>query len=158
MNIRRQSPNLGRFSGCRGFTLVEVMVSVAVFAIISVIFATSIPLADKASRMNGQYAQAISLCQHKIDQLRAVGYGRLNYLDLAAPGDIIDPGHINQPFHFEDVDQVGSYLPNPTATITIQNITPDKVARVTVTVRWKTASHESRNRQLSMSALIANVE
>ena len=42
-----------------------------------------------ASRMVGNYQQASSLVQHKIDELRSVGYGRLDFTNLRTSG-IID--------------------------------------------------------------------
>ena len=141
----------------RGFTLVEVIVSLAVFAAITMIFATSIPLVEKASHVNGQYAQAISLCQHKIDQVRAVGYGRLNYTELSDAG-IIDSSPTSQPFSFAVVDDVGDFLPQPQAQMSIVDLTAGKVCRVTVTITWKQAAHTYKTSQLSISALVANVE
>lgn len=140
-----------------GFTLVEVLVSLAVFAAITLIFATSVPLVEKASHVNGQYAQAISLCQHKIDQIRAVGYGRLNYQELADAG-IIDTTPTTQPFSFAQVDDVADFLPQPTARLTVVDIVANKVSRVTVTITWRQAAHLDRTSQLTMSALVANVE
>jgi len=89
----------------KGFTLVEVMISLITFAVLTVIFGATVPLAKKTAHMNGQYAQALSLCQHKIDQLRAVGYGRINYTELSDAG-IIDDSPTTSPFSFNEVDQV----------------------------------------------------
>jgi len=43
----------------RGFTLVEAMISLFVFGLVTVIFASSLIVGKSASTMNGQYAQAI---------------------------------------------------------------------------------------------------
>ena len=91
--------NITRTSNNKGFTLIEVMISVMIFALLMVLYATCIPVAKKASVMNGQFAQAISLCQHKIDQMRAVGYGRLDYSDLN-DAEIIDDSPTSSPYSF----------------------------------------------------------
>jgi len=140
----------------RGFTLVEVMVSLMLFAVITLIFAACVPSGRKASEMNGQYSQAISLCQHKIDQLRAVGYGRINYTELSDAG-IIDDSPSSLPFSFVAVDQVANYLPRPTATLSIQDIAANQV-KVTATITWTTTSYEAKTSTASLSAIITNVE
>lgn len=138
----------------RGFTLIEVMISLMVFVVLTCIFAACIPVAKKASRMNGQYSQAISLCQHKIDQLRAVGYGRLTYDGLS---DIyIDDSPTSLPYSFAGIDDVGNYLIQPTATLNIIKGTDE--AKVTVTITWKSSSSESMRSSAHLSAIITNVE
>lgn len=145
-----------RITSKRGFTLIEVVVALTVFSFLMVIFATAVPLAERTGYMNGQYAQAISLCQHKIDQMRAVGYGRINYTELSDAG-IIDDAPTNLPYSFVGVDEVANYLPQPTATINIQNVTTDEI-KVTVTITWKVASHLSKTSTVAVSAIVTNVE
>jgi prepilin-type N-terminal cleavage/methylation domain-containing protein len=140
----------------RGLTLVEVMISLAVFTVLTLVFAASIPAAQKACMANGQYAQAISLCQHKIDQLRAVGYGRLNYTELSDAG-IIDDDPSSQPYSFMGVDQVENYLPASTAALTIQSVGTNML-RVGATVTWKPTTYTNRTNTLTLSAIITNVE
>lgn len=157
MLTARHSSTRSRHCGNRGFTLIEVMVSLVVFAATSLVFAASVPLAEKASHVNGQYTQATSLCQHKIDQLRAVGYGRLNYLELSDAG-IIDSSPISQPFSFAVVDEVAEYLPQPTAVLSIEDTATSGVRKVTVTITWKQAAHQADTSHLSISALVTDVE
>jgi prepilin-type N-terminal cleavage/methylation domain-containing protein len=141
-----------------GFTLIEVMLALAVFALLTVIFATSVVLAKKSANMNGQYAQAISLCQHKIDQLRAVGYGRINYTELNDSGIVDDNSNTGlSSYSFMVSDGVTDYLPSATATVSWTNPATD-VTQVTATVNWKTTSYESKPSSVSISALITNVE
>lgn len=132
------------------------MISLGVFSLLIVIFATSVPLAKKSSQVNGQYAQAISLCQHKIDQMRAVGYGRITYTELSDAG-IVDDSPSTLPFSFVGVDDVESYLPQPTATVNVQYNGTDKVT-VTATITWKNTTYESKTSTVSLSAIITNVE
>jgi len=139
-----------------GFTLVEVMISLMVFVVLTLIFAACVPTARKAAKTNGQYSQAISLCQHKIDQLRAVGYGRITYDELSDAG-IIDEARTTQPFSFTGVDDVAAYLPQPTTTLSVDDVGTDQLL-VTATITWRTTTYESKASTASLSAIIANVE
>ncbi len=140
----------------KGLSLIEVMISLSVFMVLMLIFATSVPMAQKTAKMNGQYAQAISLCQHKIDQVRAVGYGRLNYTELEDAG-IIDAIPKTSPYSFTSVDDVTEYLPSPTTKLTIQSLGTDQL-KVTASLTWKTAAHQSKTTTASLSAIVTNVE
>ncbi len=146
----------------RGFTLIEVMIALFVFALVTVIFASSLILAKQSSKMNGQYAQAISLAQHKIDQLRAVGYGRLVYAELDDPENIIDSTPTSSPYHFEHVDDIASYLSNATATIKIEDAgssySSSRVKLVTVTITWKASPTRTTMSTLVQKAYIANAD
>lgn len=141
-----------------GFTLVEVVVALFVFTLLMLVFSGTISVSMSASRMNGQYAQATSLCQHKIDQLRATGFGRINYTDLRSAG-IIDASPATQPFSFVTDDGVANILPNATATITTSFLdTAKQILKVTVTISWKNASLDSKTKTMSLNAIITNVE
>ncbi len=140
----------------RGFTLIEVVISLVVFSVLVLIFAASIPLAHMAADQNGQYAQATSLCQHKIDQLRAMGYGRMNYTELLEAGRI-DDSYTSSPYHFTVVDDLETYLPGSEGTLAIDDVGLD-VKKITITVSWKTALHRPKTSTMSLSALIANAE
>lgn len=143
-----------RIASQSGFTLIEVVISLIVFSFLMLIFAACIPMAKKTANMNGQFAQAISLCQHKIDQMRAVGAGRLNYEELSDAG-IIDDSPTTQPFSFVGVDEVDQYLASPTATVTITTVS-DSVTKVTVVITWKTTGYESKTSTMTVPALIVN--
>jgi len=106
--------------------------------------------------MNGEYCQAISLCQHKIDQLRAIGFGRLNYTEMR-DAEVVDDSPSNSPYSFVQVDDVDDYLPNPTATVALETVS-SKTIRVTVTITWNTHSYEAKTSSVTLQALIANVE
>jgi prepilin-type N-terminal cleavage/methylation domain-containing protein len=139
----------------RGFTLVEVMLSLMVLVVLTLIFAASVPVAHKTAKMSGQYSQALSLCQHKIDQLRAVGYGRIEYEELSDAG-IIDDSPSYAPFSFVGVDQVANCLSHPTATLSLA-FGIDEV-KVTAAVTWRSGTDRYKTSTASLSAIIANVE
>ena len=142
----------------RGFTLVEAMISLFVFGLVTVIFASSLVVAKSASTMNGQYAQAISLGQHKIDQLRAMGYGRLTFTELRN-AERVDATPTTSPYSFAGVDAVATCLPNPTATLTIADAAGSydstRVKVVTVTMTWKASPTRTGNSTLTLRAYIA---
>jgi prepilin-type N-terminal cleavage/methylation domain-containing protein len=139
----------------RGFTLIEVMLSLMVFVVLTLIFAAAVPVAHKTAKMSGQYSQALSLCQHKIDQLRAVGYGRIDYDELSDAG-IIDDSPSYPPFSFVGVDQVADCLSQPTATLSL-DFGVDEV-KATATITWRSGTDASKTSTASLSAIIANVE
>lgn len=139
----------------KGFTLIEVMISLMVLVVLTLIFAACVPVAKKAGKMNGQYSQALSLCQHKIDQMRAFGYGKINFEELAPI--IIDEDHPAQPWSFTDVDGVADILIDPQTQIVIPYSDDDRI-KVRVTITWKTTAYESKRSSASVSAIITNVE
>jgi len=123
----------------------------------TLIFAATIPMAMKASKMNGQYSQAVSLCQHKIDQLRAIGYGRVNSYDELSDAEIIDLSPTSSPYSFTTVDEVRNYLPESTASLRVQVLGTDRL-KIIATVTWKTTTYEPKPSSASLSAVITNVE
>jgi type II secretory pathway pseudopilin PulG len=141
-----------------GFALLEVLIAMMTLAAIAIIFVGSVVLAEKTAHVNGQYAQAISLCQHKIDQCRAVGYGRLNHTELN-DAEIVDGYPTTLPYQFDVVDDVANYLPSP--SVCEVNVTPaadPDISVVTVTLTWRNAKHRTKTSTVSLSALISNVE
>lgn len=137
------------------FTLIEVMIAMIVFVSLVMVFSGTIPLARKTASANGQYAQAISLCQHKIDQLRAVGYGRLTYTELLDAG-IIDTYPKTTPFSFVTTDDVATVLVQPTATVTLESAGTD-MTKATITITWKNTTYSSKTNTMTLVAIIANV-
>lgn len=151
----------------RGSSLVEVVIALFVFGLLAVLFAGSLMVSNAATGINGQYAQALSLCQHKLDQLRAVGYGRLNFIELNDAG-IIDATPTTSPYCFSVQDGVDDILQlkdnkghfsSPTTSVSITDLPSDsRVKVVTVTVKWKSASHKLKNSSASLVGYIANTE
>jgi hypothetical protein len=117
-------------------------------------FAALYPSASRASKMSGNYAQACTAIQHKIDQMRAVGYGRLNYNDLRFAG-IIDTTSNTSPYRFEVVDGLSASLWNPVGTITVASAGTD-LMRVTVRLDWKATAGRPQVSTHQVVALIAN--
>jgi len=147
----------------RGFTLIEVMMALFIFALVSVMFGTALWLSKTACGMNGQYAQAISLCQHKMDKMRAMGYGRLVYAELV-DAEIIDTSPSTSPYTFLSTpDNVRNCLPNVTAaTIRIEQAANSydstRVRKVTVTITWKSNPKRAAASTVSAVGYIANAD
>ena len=138
-----------------GYTLVEVMVALFLIAMGAIMYSAMMPMAAKGSRMVSNYTQACSLVQHKIDQLRAVGYGRLDYTDLAASPDIIDASPATSPFSFTTIDSLSAIYPNgATGTIAIADFS-SVVKQVTVTLTWTGSAIKQDTGTLTAVALIA---
>src|SRR5687767_7709995 len=96
-----------------GYTLIEVLVALFLVALGAILFTAMMPMSARGSHMVGNYQQASSLVQHKIDQLRAVGYGRLNYTELQTAG-IIDTSQTTSPYRFTNVDALASIFTSAT--------------------------------------------
>jgi Tfp pilus assembly protein PilV len=137
----------------RGYSLIEAMTATFLLSMGVLAFSALAPVSAKASKMNGNYAQAISLAQHKIDQLRAVGYGRLNYNDILL-ASVIDAAPTAAPFRFDTVDGLDNYFPNFTSSITFQDVATD-LKQATVTVSWTGQGDKPTQGNATLVALIA---
>ncbi|MBC8102736.1 MAG: prepilin-type N-terminal cleavage/methylation domain-containing protein [Cytophagales bacterium] len=60
----------------RGFTLIEVLFAVFIFLIMAMMFFSVATAATRASRFGNSYNQAMSLAQHKIDQMQSQGFSK----------------------------------------------------------------------------------
>ena len=144
-----------------GFTLLEIVVATFIFALAALIFAGMVPISAKTAYLNGQYAQAVSIAQNKIDELRQIGYGRLTLTELKAAGRI-DNNSATLPYPFTATDNVANSLPSGTGTINITTVTPPvagtQAMQVVVTVTWKPVSYSTRTDSVSMCAQIMQCE
>lgn len=140
--------------GKRGTGLIEVAIATMVMAAGILIFAAFYPTAAKCARMGGAYSQAVSEVQHKIDQLRSVGYGRLNYTELKAAG-IIDSSPSASPYRFEQVDELGNLLWSPIGTITVASAGTD-LAQVTISLSWRRQANSTQRSTHAVTILITN--
>lgn len=111
------------------------------------------PTAMKTGKMVGNHQQAASLVQHKIDQLRGVGWGRLNHTEMVNAG-IIDATPGASPYSFVLVDGIDGMYVEAVATITVEDFSP-QVKKVTVTLTWTGSAQRQGNGTLTASALIA---
>lgn len=135
-----------------GFTLLEVVIAIFVLSAAATIFFAFLPTALKTGKMVGNHQQASSLVQHKIDQLRGVGYGRLNYVELRDAG-IIDSSAVTSPYKFKEVDGLSSIYVTPDATIAITDFDA-QTRKVVVTLKWTGSHYRQGNGEIQATALI----
>ena len=134
----------------------EVALALAVFILMTLMFAAAFPMVARGSQFSGNYSQAAMIAEHKIDQLRSAGYSNLNYQGLNSQG-IIDvmgspPSGLPATYFFTATDNLdtsgtvqGIFPPGSTGTITVQDfsavnttagISAGQVDYVTVTITW----------------------
>lgn len=142
-----------RFTKQRGISLVELLFGLFLATMAGLVFTAILPMASKTEKMLSYYEQASSFGQHKIDQMRAVGYGRLTQKHLEM-GGIIDASPTVAPFSFKTIDDLPSIFPKPKGTIEIFDHT-SKVRRVRVTIEWSGSLAKQANGKLVVEALIA---
>ncbi|MCC2671962.1 MAG: hypothetical protein K0Q72_4433 [Armatimonadetes bacterium] len=148
--IRRRPRRFGR----RGYSLIDVALGSLVMAAGVLIFAAFYPTAARGSKMAGAYSQASSEVQHKVDQIRSVGYGRINYTDLKAAG-IIDASPNASPFRFEQIDGLSNLLWSPIGTITVASAGTN-LTQVTVTLTWLRAPGSTQRSSHAVTILVTN--
>ena len=149
----------------RGFTIMEVVLAMTVFLMMVLMFAAAFPLTVRAAQFSSNYAQATQLAQHKIDQLRAAGYGSLNGAALVGTGIIDSAATVANPagsptgsksYSFTAADNLTAYFPaGSTGTVTISpdaNSGSSTVLDVTVLLTWTAGNVSSGN--YSASAVI----
>ncbi len=125
-----QTRHIQRRNRQNGFTVAEVVLALTVFLIMTLVFAAVFPLAVRGAQFSNNYAQAGQLAQHKIDQLRAAGFTKIDYTDLNALS-IVDtmsspPASLPASFPFTSSDNLtsngttqGYFPPGSTGTIYI---------------------------------------
>ena len=128
------------FSPKRGFTLVEVGLATAVLLMMALLFGAAVPSILRGPQFSNNYTQAGELAQHKMDQLRAVGYNA-----LAQPTQLEGLGTINGvnadgTYDFTTADNLSSFFPaGSTGTVTLTpdpNAPTNAVMDVTVSITW----------------------
>lgn len=137
----------------RGFSLAEEILGIFLIAMLATIVVAVYPMAGASSKINGNQAQAISLAQHKIDQLRAVGFGRFGYSDLLA-AEIIDATPNTAPFKFNTIDALGTYLNGASGTITFTTISTT-LTQADVTITWNASGRKQTAGTYTLTAIIA---
>ncbi len=133
--------------------MLEVIFSIALLSAGALIFSALVPQAVKSERMMSNYQQATSILQHKVDQLRGVGWGRLTYSELTA-ADIVDSNPTTSPYSFATVDNLTGYYKAATGTISVSDFNTS-IKQVTVTLTWTGSKARQGNGSLTITTLIA---
>ena len=130
----------------RAFTLVEVVLSLIVLGMMIIVVAACCPMILRQSSSSNYYAEAAMIAEHKIDQIRAVGFSTatigqgtgtwigaagqdVSYAANLIADDIIDPGQTAGPYTFTTIDNLvgtgGTPGFFPAGTVGTVSITPD---------------------------------
>ncbi len=138
-----------------GFLLVEALVAIFIVAATAAVLLALLPSAAQTGKMVGNHQQASSLIQHKVDQMRGVGYGRLTYTELS-DASIIDLAPTTQPFRFNTVDGLNSIFPGATGTITVADESAT-LRRVTVNLVWTGSARRQGNGNMTITVFVAKI-
>ncbi len=143
-----------------GFTLAEVMLSLVVLAMMTLMFGAVFPITMRAATEGNSYSQAALIAQRKVDQLRQAQYGSLfdntngTALTKLSRLNIVDPAqNADGSYSFTAVDHLtgasGFYSGDSVGKIKISDYSADpspsnfgvlpgagQIAVATVTVTW----------------------
>jgi prepilin-type N-terminal cleavage/methylation domain-containing protein len=137
-----------------GLSLIEVMIAVLVLSFAVTVFASLYPLAMRLRSKSENTTRATTLCQQKIEQVRAFAYTSLNYSGLQASG-AIDASPTSSPFSFTTIDGLASKLPQGTGTLTLSHPGSDSdLTQIDVTVTW--GGFVQGGNSVTVSTLISN--
>lgn len=140
-----------RHCRARGFTLAEVALAMVILAMMTLMFAAVFPIAVRGAQYSSNYAQAATLAQHKLDQLRSAGYSRLftpTGTNSLTSLNIINAVNADGSYDFTVADSLvnsgttkGYFPPGSTGTVTVSNYTANGapsgvLAYVTVKFVW----------------------
>lgn len=110
-------------------------------------------MATKSQTMVNNEQQAGILIQHKIDQMRAIGYGRLTLTEMNDAG-IVDSSMSGSNFTFTTTDSLSTVFPSGAGTITVSDFS-SVIKQVTVSITWGGTARRQGNGSISVIALIA---
>jgi prepilin-type N-terminal cleavage/methylation domain-containing protein len=137
-----------------GLTLIEVMIAVLLLSFAVTVFASLYPLAMRLRSKSENTTRATTLCQQKIEQVRAFPYTSLKYSGLQG-GGVIDASPASSPFSFTTIDGLATKLPQGTGSLTLSNPGSDPdLTQITVTVTW--GGLVQGGNSVTVSTLVAN--
>lgn len=139
---------LGRPKSQKGFTLIEVVIAMIIFLMMVLMFAAVFPLAVRGAIFSNNYAQAVALCQHKMDQLRGETWNKMDYTDLNNDG-VVDAAaagnqNIANGLYFTTTDNLAGFYPTGCSgklTVTTDNnVASGTVEDVVIQINWITGN------------------
>lgn len=141
-----------------GFTLVEVVLSIFLLAVVAVVFGALFPVSQRVSSGSKWRATALLLAERRMEAVRLLGYGNLSYDGLRSYG-LIDASPNTSPFSFTNTDDARNesparMLPQGTGQIIVEDTAWD-VRRVTVRVSWRDANN--RTQTVELRTLVTNL-
>lgn len=138
------------------FTLVEVMIALLAFSFLIAIFGAMYPLGMRLNNDAKLRAEAVTIAQKTMDEVRFAGFGNLTYSGLVAYG-VIDTSKASTPFSITSADgnnSPASRLPNGTGTLVVSDVAFD-LKKVLVSISWRSSSGATTS--LVVSTVIANL-
>lgn len=140
----------------KAFTLVEVMIALLAFSFLIAIFGALYPLGMRVNNDAKLRAEAVTIAQRTMEEIRLAGFGNLTYAGLLAYG-VIGSSPTTSPYSITTaggVNSPASRLPNGTGTLTVSNVAFD-LQKVLVTINWRGSSGSTQH--LVVSTVIANL-
>ncbi|HLO99216.1 MAG TPA: prepilin-type N-terminal cleavage/methylation domain-containing protein, partial [Fimbriimonas sp.] len=137
----------------RGFTWIEILVSIAVIVLAGGIMFATLPISAKSQVSADRYLEASGLVQRKVDQMRSLGYGRLSETELTTAG-IAGAKVSTDKYSFTSDDAGLTTFSNGTGTITISDFS-STIKQIQVDFSWKDSGGQATPRSLSVTTLIA---
>lgn len=142
----------------RAFTLIEVVLSIFLLAVVAVIFGALFPIGQRLSGGAKWRAVALMLAERRMEAVKLLGYGNLTYDGLRAYG-LIDASPNTSPFSFTNTDDASNespakMLPQGTGQIAVEDVAWD-VKRVIVRVGWRDAN--GRTQTVELRTLVTNL-
>lgn len=137
----------------RGITWIEMLIAMFMVGVTTAGFAQLLTAAARAQTVAITTQSTSSMVQHKLDQLRALGYGRLTYSELQNAG-VIDSAPTQPPYSFTQVDDLASVHAGCQGRIDVQDFSPN-VRRVQVQITWTTDNGSRQDGSELFDALIA---
>ncbi len=141
-----------------GFSLMEVVLSIFLLGVVAVVFGALYPVAERLSGGAKYRATALMLAERRMEAVKLLGYGNLNYDGLRAYG-LIDAQPNTSPFSFTNTDNTRNesparMLPQGTGQIVIEDTEWD-VRRVVVRVSWM--DRNGRQQTVELRTLVTNL-
>lgn len=142
----------------RAFTLMEVVLSIFLLAVVAVIFGALFPIGQRLSGGAKWRAVALMLAERRMEAVKLLGYGNLTYDGLRAYG-LIDTSPNTSPFSFTNTDDASNespakMLPQGTGQIVVEDVAWD-VKRVIVRVSWQDVN--GRTQTVELRTLVTNL-
>lgn len=174
--MRHISGNRTRRGQGAGFTLMEIVLALTIFTMMTLMFAAVFPIAVRGAQFSNYYNQATLLGQHKIDQIRSAGFSVLQdptgsqstSTSSLVSRNIIDSNSLSGstvPYTaaFTAIDNLASsgtvqglFPAGSTGTLSVVDyhtlnaaVPANKVDYVTVTINWSGAGLSTGSYQVS---------
>jgi type II secretory pathway pseudopilin PulG len=137
----------------RGFSLIETMFSVIVLSFAVLVFGAVFP-ASSRMRQKGEYVtRATTIAEQELEQIRGLGYAKLNYTALQSAG-VIDSSPNSSPYSITGATGLATALPGGTGTLTITSAATD-LMQCQINITW-TGAVITQGNSVTLTTFIVN--